>query len=143
MAQRRVSHDDGLAALAAVEAGSDARADVATAVRYLLEELAAIAPGRAVEVRVPPYGAVQCVEGLTHTRGTPPNVIETDAATWIGLATGRLSWEESLGARRVSASGSRANLEGLLPVMRRPGKAPGQVPGSAPGGLSTQGELRE
>ena len=131
MAQRRIADADGLAALAAVEAGSTLRADVATAVRYLLEELAAIAPGKAVEVRVPPYGAVQCVEGLTHTRGTPPNVIETDAETWIGLATGSLSWADARGAHRVSASGSRATLEGLIPVMRI-GR-----------GTGTQGELRE
>lgn len=119
MARRRIEPADGLSALAAVEAGSTARTDIATAVRFLLEELGELAPGKSVEVRVPPFGAVQCVGGLTHTRGTPPNVIETDAETWIGLATGRLSWEAATGAARVLASGSRANLEGLLPVVRR------------------------
>lgn len=119
MARRRISAADGLAALAAVESGSTARTDIATAVRFLLEELAELAPGKTVEVRVPPYGAVQCVGGLTHTRGTPPNVIETDAATWIGIATGTLSWDEAKTGALVLASGSRANLEGLLPVIRR------------------------
>ncbi len=119
MARRRIQTADGLAALAAVEAGSTDRTDVATSVRFLLEELAELAPGKSVEVRVPPYGAVQCVGGLTHTRGTPPNVIETDAETWIGIATGTLDWDEAIASARVLASGSRANLEGLIPVIRR------------------------
>ncbi|GAA1583185.1 sterol carrier family protein [Leucobacter aridicollis] len=119
MARRRIQAADGLAALAAVEAGSTERADIATSVRFLLEELAELAPGKSVEVRVPPFGAVQCVGGLTHTRGTPPNVIEMDAETWIGIATGRLAWDEALETARVLASGSRANLEGLLPIVRR------------------------
>ena len=65
--------------------------DLATAVRYLLQLLVEKAPGNSVEVRVPPFGAVQVVEGPRHTRGTPPNVVETDAATWIALATGASS----------------------------------------------------
>lgn len=120
MAKRRISEAEGRAALAAVEAGGAGRSDTATAVRYLLEELAELAPGRTLEVRVPPFGAVQCVAGPVHTRGTPPNVIETDAETWIALARGNLSWDDALAAARVSASGARATLEGLLPVIRRP-----------------------
>lgn len=120
MARRRISASEGFAALSAVESGSTERTEIATAVRFLLEELAELAPGKSVEVRVPPYGAVQCVGGLSHTRGTPPNVIETDAGTWIGIATGQLSWGEAIAGARVHASGSRANLDGLLPVIRRP-----------------------
>lgn len=86
------------------------------AVRHLLDELAARAPGRAVEVRVPPFAAVQCVAGPRHTRGTPPNVVETDPRTWLELATGRLSWSAALAEGRVSASGTRADLSGLLPL---------------------------
>lgn len=86
--------------------------------RYLLEELAAIAPGNTVEVRVPPFGATQCVEGPRHTRGTPPNVVEMDPETWLELATGELTWEAAVDAARVIASGSRATLEGLLPILR-------------------------
>ncbi|MFB9893460.1 sterol carrier family protein [Planobispora takensis] len=86
------------------------------AVRHLLDRLAAAAPGRTVEVRVPPYAAVQCVEGPRHTRGTPPNVVETDARTWLELATGRLTWAEATAAGRVAASGSRADLTDHLPV---------------------------
>ena len=86
-------------------------------VRLLLTALATRAPGKSVEVRVPPYGAVQCVEGPRHTRGTPPNVIECDAATWLELATGRLTWESAQAAARVSASGDRADLSALLPLM--------------------------
>lgn len=87
------------------------------AVRHLLDRLATAAPGRTVEVRVPPYAAVQCVEGPRHTRGTPPNVIETDALTWLELATGRLTWERASDEGRVTASGSRADLSPHLPVV--------------------------
>lgn len=118
MAKRRILIEDGRAALAAVVGGNTARLELATAVRYLLEELAELAPGNSVEVRVPPFGATQCVPGPRHTRGTPPNVIEMDAATWIALATGELEWGEALSSARVVASGSRANLDGLLPFAR-------------------------
>jgi uncharacterized SCP-like protein len=87
------------------------------AVRYLLGVLEARAPGRAVEVRVPPYAAVQCVEGPRHTRGTPPNVVETDPLTWIGLAAGRVSWATAAGDGRLRASGPRADLSGYLPLV--------------------------
>jgi len=92
-------------------------ADVRDAVRFLLEELAAQAPGRSVEVRVPPHGAVQCVPGPQHTRGTPPNVVETDAMTWVALATGDLGWADAMAEGRVQASGERADLSGFLPVV--------------------------
>ncbi len=118
MAKRRISEGDGLAALREVLAGGAERNRIATAVRFLLEELAERAPGNSVEVRVPPYGATQCVAGPRHTRGTPPNVIETDPATWIALATGTLSWETAHASSKISASGTRANLDGLLPLVR-------------------------
>jgi hypothetical protein len=85
-------------------------------VRYLLEELADRAPGTSVEVRVPPFGVCQCIEGPRHTRGTPPNVIETDPATWLDLATGRIGWDAAVGNGRVLASGSRADLSDWLPL---------------------------
>jgi hypothetical protein len=112
----RISTGDGRDALAAVAAGSTTRADLGTGVRYLLQLLVEKAPGNSVEVRVPPYGAVQVVEGPRHTRGTPPNVIETDAATWIALATGELAWDDAVAAGSVRASGTRADLIGLLPL---------------------------
>lgn len=118
MAKRKIDIAAGAAALAAARAGDRSRQVVATAVRYLLEELAERAPGNSVEVRVPPFGATQCVQGPRHTRGTPPNVIETDAETWLGLATGATGWDEALAAGKVAASGSRANLHGLLPLAR-------------------------
>ncbi|MER7517013.1 sterol carrier family protein [Streptomyces sp. NPDC126499] len=93
------------------------RQALAACTRLLADALAAKAPGGAVEVRVPPYAVVQCVEGPRHTRGTPPNVIETDPLTWIRLATGRAGWAAELDAARVSASGERADLAGLLPLM--------------------------
>jgi hypothetical protein len=91
---------------------------LATAVRYTLEELAARAPGRTTEVRVPPFGVVQCIEGPRHTRGTPPNVIETDPATWLALACGTETWTDAVGSGRVRASGQRADLTPLLPLVR-------------------------
>jgi hypothetical protein len=89
-------------------------------VRALLTALAQRAPGRSVEVRVPPYGAIQCVAGPRHTRGTPPNVVETDPVTFVKLATGGLSWADAVKAGTVSASGIRADLSGLLPVWPEP-----------------------
>src|ERR1700709_2380935 len=75
------------------------------------------APGRSVEVRVPPFGAVQCVSGLHHGRGTPPNVIEADARTWLALVTGQLSWDGALHTGRLTASGSRTDeVARLLPL---------------------------
>lgn len=86
------------------------------AVRYLLYTLEAAVPGRSVEVRVPPVAAVQCVAGPRHTRGTPPNVVETDPVTWFRLATGRLGWDEAAGSGAVRASGPRADLSEYLPL---------------------------
>ena len=82
----------------------------ATAVRYTLEELAACAPGRSVEVRVPPFGVTQAVAGTVHRRGTPPSVVETDAPTWLALATGRLTWQDALDSGALQASGERCDL---------------------------------
>jgi hypothetical protein len=89
---------------------------LATAVRELLRALAVAAPGRSVEVRVPPYGAVQCVPGPRHARGTPPNVVETDPVTWVEVATGRLTWVAAIAEGRVSASGPRTDLSQYLPL---------------------------
>jgi hypothetical protein len=117
---RRITTDDGRAALAAVRtaqaAEAPARTELATAVRYLLQLLAEKAPGGSVEVRVPPFGAVQVIEGPRHTRGTPPNVVETDAATWIALATGAQKWADAAASGRILASGIRADLTDVLPL---------------------------
>lgn len=115
--RRRIEVAAGAAAVRAWEADPQVpRATLATAVRYTLEELATRAPGRSVEVRVPPLGAVQCVAGPRHTRGTPPNVVETDAATWLRLAVGTLDWERAVADGAVRASGERADLRALLPL---------------------------
>jgi hypothetical protein len=116
--RRRTDPDAGRAALAAWQRDPAAagRPQLAAAVRWTLEELADRHPGHSTEVRVPPFGAVQCVAGPRHTRGTPPNVVETDAATWLALVTGELAWTEAVGTGRVRASGSRADLSALLPL---------------------------
>jgi hypothetical protein len=113
---RIIDPAEGAAALAALRAGATDRPTTATAVRYLLQSLAAAVPGNSVEVRVPPFGAVQAVPGPRHTRGTPPNVVEMDATTWLALATGELAWSDARSQSRVSASGSRADLTEFLPV---------------------------
>ena len=101
----------------ALDAGAPPPPDaLRVAVRYLLGLLAAAVPGKAVEVRVPPFAAVQCVPGPRHTRGTPPNVVETDPVTWIRLATGRLGWADAVASGAVQASGPRADLTPYLPV---------------------------
>ena len=92
------------------------QAALRAAARYLLQVLAAGAPGRSVEVRVVPVAAVQCVAGPRHTRGTPPNVVEMDPLTWFGLATGRLGWAEAMESGAVKASGARADLSSYLPL---------------------------
>lgn len=102
---------------AVTEGVEPARADLATAVRFLLEELAWSRPGRTVEVRVPPFGAVQCIDGPTHTRGTPPNTIEMAPLVWVQLATGKMTWKAALRSHEVAASGTRATLEGVLPLV--------------------------
>ncbi|WP_091470375.1 sterol carrier family protein [Paenarthrobacter nitroguajacolicus] len=132
VARRRVNVEEGRAAMAAWQAAVEpsgstgepgsvagpppSRTLIATAVRYSLEEVTARAPGNSVEVRVPPFGVTQCVEGPRHTRGTPPNVIECDAATWLSLVTGRISWADAVSDHRVTASGLRADLSELLPL---------------------------
>lgn len=114
---RQIDTSSGRAALAAVAAAdTPARTDLATAVRYLLQLLAEKAPGNTVEVRVPPFGAVQVLEGPRHTRGTPPNVVEMDARTWIALATGETGWTDAVEAGLVVASGTRADISALLPL---------------------------
>lgn len=92
------------------------RATVATAVRFTLEELAERVPGNALEVRVPPFGATQCVEGPTHRRGTPPAVVEVAPDVWLGLVTGAVQWADAVAAGDVDASGERSDLSGLLPL---------------------------
>jgi hypothetical protein len=117
MARARIDSGIGAAAVRAALAGGDVSRDtLATAVRFLLQSLAENAEGNTVEVRVPPFGAVQCIEGPRHTRGTPPNVVETDAATWLALATGGLAWADAVAEGRVHASGQRADLSDYLPV---------------------------
>ena len=93
-----------------------ARTDLALAVRGLAERLAETAPGRHVEARIPPYTAVQCVEGPRHTRGTPPNVVEADPVAFVELCTGRLAWSEAVADGRVRTWGDRADLSPWLPL---------------------------
>ncbi len=125
MARRRISHNEGVASINSVLRKRQEALDVTKdddlimAVRYLLEELAEKAPGNSVEVRVPPFGATQCIEGPRHTRGTPPNVVEMKPEVWFDLALGIMTWSEVLSSHLVSASGVRATLEEVLPLKVR------------------------
>ncbi|MFG2997616.1 sterol carrier family protein [Streptomyces sp. NPDC048340] len=111
-----VVHTDDLNRAAALDIPIERQA-LAACTRLLADALAVKAPGGSVEVRVPPFAVVQCIEGPRHTRGTPPNVVETDPLTWIRLASGRTGWAEAVDAARVTASGERADLSALLPLM--------------------------
>ncbi len=93
------------------------REALAETTRSLVGFLAAQQPGRSVELRVPPFAAVQAITGPRHTRGTPPNVIETDPLTWLRLATGRVAWVDAVAANALRASGTRADLSAYLPVL--------------------------
>lgn len=104
------------AALARVAEGPPDRADLRLLTKHFLAVLESRAPGRSVEVRVPPYAAVQVIEGVRHTRGTPPAVVETDAQTWIAVSTGDLDWAAAVAAGRVQASGERTDLTPYLPL---------------------------
>ena len=114
--RRRISETEGQKAISDFLTGDQATETVATAVRFLLEELAQQAPGNTVEVRVPPYGATQCVEGPSHSRGTPAHVVEMNPDTWLRIALGLASWEEMISRGKISASGNRADLSTLLPI---------------------------
>ena len=123
MARRRIKHEDGINAINAVIQADklstpllDSDATFVTAVRYLLEELAEVAPGNSVEVRVPPLGATQCIEGPRHTRGTPPNVVEISPKVWFDLALGYIAWDSAVQNHLVSSSGVRASLGEVLPL---------------------------
>ena len=97
---------------ARIDAGDPSRADLKAATKHLAALLVAKAPGASVEVRIPPFAAVQVIQGSRHTRGTPPAVVEMDAPTWIALGRGRLAWADAT----VRASGERSDLSPLLPL---------------------------
>jgi len=120
VALRRIKDEEGNSALTRfVEQPEELLADrsaVALAVRYGLQLLKDSAPGASVEVRVPPFGAVQAIGGPTHTRGTPPAVIEMDAEAWLALVTGKTSYQDAVSSGNVVASGLRTDLQGFLPL---------------------------
>ncbi len=118
MARRIVTRDQVVEAITLARDSVDPldAAGTRTAVRATLGWVAQVYPGRSVEIRVPPQGAVQAIEGPRHTRGTPPNVVEMDAATWLSLVTGELLWSQAVDDGRVRASGSRADLSEVLPL---------------------------
>ncbi|WP_456697902.1 sterol carrier family protein [Aeromicrobium sp. P5_D10] len=107
-----LSHEEFAEVCARLDAGEPSRADLKAATKHLAALLVQKAPGASVEVRVPPFAAVQCIAGARHTRGTPPAVVEMDAATWIALGRGRLAWADAT----VRASGERSDLSPLLPL---------------------------
>ena len=113
---RLATQSDVDGALARIASGPATREDLRLLTKHFLAVLEQRAPGRSVEVRVPPYAAVQVIPGVRHTRGTPPAVVETDAETWVALASGRLSWAAADAAGSITASGERADLSAYLPL---------------------------
>ena len=107
-----LTHEEFAQICERLDAGDPSRADLKAATKHLAALLVAKAPGSSVEVRIPPFAAVQVVEGSRHTRGTPPAVVEMDPATWIALGRGRLAWADAT----VRASGERSDLSPLLPL---------------------------
>lgn len=121
MTPPKISPDAGRSAVQSVrssliEPGEITRETLALAVRYLLQQFEQAHPGHSVEVRVPPFGAVQAVEGPRHTRGTPANVVELAPLEWVQLATGSVSWTELASSGKLSASGIRSDISELLPL---------------------------
>jgi len=116
--RRKISQQDGQAAIDSYQAGSATSQELGIAVRFLLEELGTRYPGAAVEVRVPPLGAVQCVAGPSHTRGTPSNVVELGPEAWLALALGAQSFEELMEQGKLTASGNRSDLKDLFPIFK-------------------------
>ncbi|MBX3067731.1 MAG: hypothetical protein KF844_03680 [Cryobacterium sp.] len=116
MGRSRIGPQAGEAAVKSYLYGEHDRETTALAVRYLLQVLEETVPGNSVEVRIPPFGAIQCVGGPRHSRGTPPNVIEMDSEAWISLAVGSMAWGDALANQLISASGSRASLETIVPL---------------------------
>ena len=116
VAPRRIPDNAGLEALQRWREGAPHPDDEAMAVRYTLQLLRQKAPGSSVEVRVPPWGAVQAIEGPSHTRGTPPAVVEMTPEVWLSVATGTRSFDDSLADGSIHASGERSNLTGWLPL---------------------------
>ena len=118
MAKRRIDPAEGHSALLTWYRAPESatRQTLFTAVRYTLEEIAELYPGRAVELRVPPAGATQILPGTTHRRGTPPAVIEMSPCTWLELACGLLTWEDASSTNQLQASGQRTDLSAYLPL---------------------------
>jgi len=120
VAARRISDDAGTEALRRWGEGVHTPDDEALAVRFTLQILRQKAPGSSVEVRVPPWGAVQAIDGPTHTRGTPPAVVEMAPAVWLAIATGSATFERQLSEGLISASGERSDLSAWLPLVPLP-----------------------
>lgn len=120
MAARKISDTEGTAALGAWADSVAGPDDIAAAVRFTLQILRMKAPGSSVEVRVPPWGAVQAIAGPTHTRGTPPAVVEMSPEVWLSLALGMSEFEDELRAGRIHASGVRSDLSAWLPLVELP-----------------------
>lgn len=116
MPRRAVTYDDIRAALAVAQALDPDPAQIPGAVRASARAVAQANPGKTVEIRIPPYIAVQAFDGLRHTRGTPPNIVETDADTWLKLISGRTTWPEAVADGTVRASGTRADISQVFPL---------------------------
>jgi len=109
MAKKQIPASEGLVAIE--------KRQLPTVTRYLLQEIERLAPGGTVELRVPPYGAIQCMAGMEHRRGTPPNVVELEPQVFIALCLGELSWDAAVAAHHIAISGAMAaDIAELFPL---------------------------
>jgi hypothetical protein len=87
---------------------------IAVAVKEILDLIKKISPGKLVELRIPPYGAIQCVAGSNHKRGTPPNTVEMSAQALIQLRSNPKMWAELVASGQISASGVASDLSSVF-----------------------------
>ncbi|QPK94193.1 hypothetical protein HCQ94_00270 [Actinomyces sp. zg-332] len=116
MSKKCILEKEGVQAIVDYLNGDETRKTTTLAVRYSLQELSRLYPGRSVEVRIPPAGATQILDGNTHRRGTPPAVVESSPKVWIELCVGTMTWEEAVAKNLIEANGERSNLSRLLPI---------------------------
>ena len=87
---------------------------ITTTVREILDLIKGISPGKSVELRVPPYGAIQCVAGSNHRRGTPPNTVEMSGQTLLRLINEPALWSSLCESGEVRASGLLSDLSNVF-----------------------------
>lgn len=116
MSKKQINDTIGTQSINEYLTGNQDKENTKLAVRYTLQEISKLYPGKSLEIRVPPAGATQILKGSTHRRGTPPAVVECDMQTWLNLYVGKITWQESLAQHKLKAYGEKADLSQILPI---------------------------